>query len=112
RSPRSCTEVLRLLGLIQYPANFLPDVAHYTSPLEGICRGGQPFVWRAFHQLCLNRTTGIVRKTHILRPINPNNPDLGRASIVGIEQVTYEGPNVHFNRPQKISVISDFPQYK
>jgi hypothetical protein len=75
RSPRSHNEVLRLLGLIQYLAQFLPDVAHYTSPLEGICRDGQPFVWRTFHQLCLERIKAIVRKTPILRPIDMNNPD-------------------------------------
>jgi hypothetical protein len=43
--PRSHQEVQRFLGLVQYLANFMPDVAHLTSPLESICRGGQPFVW-------------------------------------------------------------------
>jgi hypothetical protein len=66
RTPRSHTEVLRLLGLIQYIAHFLPDIAHFTSPLESICRGGQPFVWRALHQHCLEGIKAVVRKTPVL----------------------------------------------
>ena len=45
RTPRSQHEVQRLVGLVQYIAHFMPDVSAYTSPLEGICRNGQPFYW-------------------------------------------------------------------
>jgi hypothetical protein len=47
-TPRSHQEVQRFLGLVQYLANFMPDVTHLTSPLESICKGGQVFFWRPF----------------------------------------------------------------
>jgi hypothetical protein len=67
-SPRSHNEVQRLLGLIQYLANFLPDIAHFTSPLESICRNGLSFSWRPFHQLCLERIRSIICKTPFSNP--------------------------------------------
>jgi hypothetical protein len=95
RAPHSYNEVLRLLGLIQYLAHFLPDLAHLTSPLESICRGNQPFVWRAFHQHCLDGIKAIVRKTPVLRPIDVGNNDpiwvVCDASVVGVGAMYGQG---------------------
>jgi hypothetical protein len=103
RSPRSHNEVQRLLGLIQYLANFLPDIAHFTSPLESICRNGLSFFWRPFHQLCLERIKSIIRKTPILKPIDVNNPDpiwvINDVSVVGVGAVYGQGKDWKTCRP-------------
>jgi hypothetical protein len=70
-SPRSFKEVEQFLGLVQYLQNFMPDVSAYTSPLSGMCANGRPFVWRSFHEKCLESIKAIACRAPILRPINP-----------------------------------------
>lgn len=48
----------------------MPDIAAYTSPIEVICRNGQPFIWRPLHQVCLENIKVLARKTPILHPVD------------------------------------------
>jgi len=45
RKPRNLNEVQRFVGLIEYLAQFMPDVSAYTTLLTGIQRNGHPFLW-------------------------------------------------------------------
>lgn len=97
RTPRSYPKVQQFLGLINYLASFMPDLSAYTSPIESICRNGQPFYWCAIHQTCLNRIKDLARKTPILRPIDVRNPDkiwvICDASSHGVGAVYGQGPD-------------------
>ncbi|MGH7239334.1 MAG: reverse transcriptase family protein, partial [Candidatus Saccharimonadales bacterium] len=42
RQPRNYNDVQRFLGLVQYLANFMPDVTMYTTPLAGMARNNCP----------------------------------------------------------------------
>jgi len=45
RKPRNLNEVQRFVGLVEYLAQFMPDVSAYTTLLTGIQRNGHPFLW-------------------------------------------------------------------
>ena len=49
RIPKSLNEVQQFVGLIEYLAQFMPDVSAYITPLTGIQRNGHPFLWREVH---------------------------------------------------------------
>jgi hypothetical protein len=103
RTPRSQHEVQRLVGLVQYIAHFMPDVSAFTSPLEGICRNGQPFYWRPLHQTCLNRIKDLARKTPILKPVDFTLTDpvwvISDASAFGVGALYGQGPEWQTCRP-------------
>ena len=103
RTPRSQHEVQRFVGLVQYIAHFMPDVSAYTSPLEGICRNGQPFYWRPLHQTCLDRIKDLARKTPILRPVDFKLAVLvwviADGSAFGIGALYGQGPDWQTCRP-------------
>ena len=48
RELRDYNDVQRFVGLIQYIAHFLPEVAMYTGTLTGMT--STPFQWRPIHQ--------------------------------------------------------------
>ena len=47
RTPRSLNEVQRFVGLVEYLAQFMPEVLAYAMPLMGIQRNGHPLVERS-----------------------------------------------------------------
>src|ERR1700730_3477787 len=52
RTPRDYHDVQRFLGLVQYLAQFMPNVTAYTTPLSGMARHNMLFVWTAVHNKC------------------------------------------------------------
>jgi hypothetical protein len=69
---RTYHNVQRFLGLVQYLAQFLPDITAYTEPLAAITRNGDAFAWRPIHDACFENIKLICCKTPILRPIDPS----------------------------------------
>jgi len=49
RKPHNLNEVQQFVGLIEYLAQFMPDVSAYTTLLMGIQRNGHPFLWQEIH---------------------------------------------------------------
>ena len=45
RAPKDQTEVRSFLGLVNYSARFIPNLATTTEPLRRLTRNGVPFVW-------------------------------------------------------------------
>ena len=45
RKPCNLSEVQQFVGLVEYLAQFMPDVSVYTTLLTGIQRNGHPFLW-------------------------------------------------------------------
>ena len=70
RTPRNVNEVQRFLGLVQYIAQFMPDLSAYTGPLAALCSETQTFHWRPLHDKCLEMIKVLACKMPILRPIN------------------------------------------
>ena len=52
RTPRNLNEVQQFMGLVEYLAQFMPDISVYTMLLTGIQKNGHPFQWRDIHETC------------------------------------------------------------
>ena len=50
RSPKDVSEVQSFMGLVQYSAKFMPDLASIARPIQDLTRKGVPFVWGAEQQ--------------------------------------------------------------
>ena len=71
RTPCNLTEIQWFVGLVEYLAQFMPDVSVYTTPLMSIQRNGHTFLWREIHNCCFQAIKDLACKHPILRPINP-----------------------------------------
>jgi hypothetical protein len=71
QTPRNFHDVQRFLGLVQYLAQFMPDISTYTSPLSGMTHNNRPFIWTAVQAKCFEMIKHLVCKTPILKPVNP-----------------------------------------
>ena len=96
-TPQNHDDVLRFLGLIQYLAHFMPNVAAYTSPLSAICANRTPFHWRPMHDKCFEMIKALAAKAPILRPIDVEKPDpiwvVCDASKTGVGAYYGQGPD-------------------
>ena len=71
RTPWNLNEVQKFVGLVEYLAQFMPDISAYTMLLTGIQRNGHPFQWRDIHETCFQTIKVLACKYPILRPIDP-----------------------------------------
>jgi hypothetical protein len=89
-------DVQRFLGLVQYLAQFLPDVMAYTSPLASITANGTPFSWRPLHEKCFQTIKVICCQMPILCPIDHKKDEpiwiICDASMYGIGAMYGQGP--------------------
>lgn len=103
RTPRNYNDVLRFLGLVEYLAHFLPDLATYASPLSGMCRNDRPFVWTPLMAKCFDTIKALVAKGSVLKPIDPSLPVpiwlISDASAAGIGALLGQGEDWKTCRP-------------
>jgi len=103
RKPRNLNEVQRFVGLVEYLAQFMPDVSAYTTPLTGIQRNGHPFLWREIHDRCFQAIKVLACKYPILRPINPASDEpiwlICNASLYGVGTLYGQGEDWKTCRP-------------
>ena len=103
RTPRNYHDIQRFVGLVNYVANFLPDITAYTAPLQSMVQNGTPFFWRPIHDKCFEMIKRICYKTPILRPLNyeSNEPVwvICDASKTGVGSMYGQGPTWDSCRP-------------
>ena len=103
RVPRDYNDVQRFVGLVNYVANFLPDITTYTAPLQSMVQNGAPFFWRPLHQRCFEMIKRICCKTPILRPIDHREKEpvwlICDASKTGVGAMYGQGPTWNVCRP-------------
>ena len=75
RMPKSLNEVQRFVGLVEYLAQFMPEVSAYAMPLMGIQRNRHPFKWREVHDQCFQMIKDLACKYLILKPIDPRKEE-------------------------------------
>lgn len=66
RTPQNYHDIQWFIGLVNYVANFLPDITTYTVPLQGMVQNGAPFFWRPLHEQCFQMIKCICYKTPII----------------------------------------------
>lgn len=103
RTPRDYNDVQKFLGMVNYLANFMPNVSMYTGPLAEITRNGHSFEWRPLHQKCFDSIKNLACKVPILRPIIPASGEtiwvICDASLHGVGALYGQGPNWEVCRP-------------
>ena len=103
RTPRDYHDVQKFLGMVQYLANFMPDVSMYTGPLAEITRNGHAFEWRPLHQKCFESIKNLVCKVPVLRPIDPSKPEpiwvICDTSLCGVGALYGQGADWETCRP-------------
>lgn len=103
RIPRDYTDVQRFLGLVQYLAQFMPDVTAFTGPLAEITRNGHSFEWKPLHDKCFRMIKTLACKAPILRPIDARIDEpiwvICDASLYGVGAVYGQGKEWHSCRP-------------
>ena len=70
-TPQTYNDVQRYLGLVQYIAQFMPDVSSYTTPLSSSVRNGREFLWTPLKQQCFDKIKALAGRSPILKPIDP-----------------------------------------
>ena len=103
RTPRNFHDVQRFNGVIQYLAQFLPNVTDYTSPMTGMCSNNREFLWTEFQDECFQKLKDLVCKNPICKPINGRIDMpifvITDASATGIGGMYGQGPTWDTIRP-------------
>ena len=76
-TPRNYNDIQRFVGLVNYVAQFMPDITSYTSPLTGMSSQAT-FTWNPIHQRCFDMIKMIACKAPILKPIDPEEIKNGK----------------------------------
>ena len=70
RTPRSYHDVQKFNGVIQYLAQFIPNVTDYSAPLTSMCSNKREFMWTDYHETCFQRLKDLVGKKLPCKPID------------------------------------------
>ena len=102
-TPKSKTEVLRFLGLVEYVSKFMPNVSNWSSTLSAMSSGSKPFVWLPIHQKCFDEIKRIACKSPILKPLDWSSSEkvflICDASAGGVGAVLAQGNTWENSRP-------------
>ncbi|KAE8238784.1 hypothetical protein A4X13_0g8380 [Tilletia indica] len=101
---KTVKEVQRFLGLVQYLAQFFPNLSTMTGPISKLTHKGQPFEWGPLQVDCLARLQRAAAKAPILKPIDPaHNKDpifvVTDASTSGVGALYGQGISWQTMRP-------------
>ncbi|KAK9688331.1 RNase H-like domain found in reverse transcriptase [Popillia japonica] len=72
KNPTSKVELQRMLGLINYLREFIPNLASLTEPLRELLKKDNLFVWNSKHTEALKRLKLIISDLPTLRHFDPN----------------------------------------
>ena len=76
RTPQNYNEVQNFLGLVQYLAQFMPDITAYTTPLSGAAHNNRASQWTPLLDKCFESIKTLATRAPILKPVDfsSNNP--------------------------------------
>ena len=66
RSPKDASEVRSFMGLVQYSAKFMPDVASVAKPIQELTRKGIVFHWGKEQQTAFEELKRLITQTETL----------------------------------------------
>ena len=73
RTPQNYNEVQKFLGLVQYLAQFTPDITAYTTPLSGAAHNNRAFQWTPLLDKCFKSIKALAARAPILKPVDFSN---------------------------------------
>ena len=72
KKPKSAGEVRSFLGLVNFSARFIPNLASITEPLRELTRKDVPFVWGAVQQTAFDALTSSLGRAETLAYFDSN----------------------------------------
>ena len=70
RTPRNYNEVQKFFGLVQYLAQFMPDIIAYTTPVSGLAHNNRVFQWPPLMDKCFESIKALATRALILKLVN------------------------------------------
>ena len=89
RPPKDTSEVRSFMGLVQYSAKFMPDVASIAKPIQELTRKGVTFKWGEEQQRAFEELKGLITQAETLGyfKVNCRTRIVADASPVGLGAV-------------------------
>ena len=89
REPTNAAEVRSFLGLVNFTARFIPDLATVSAPLRQLTKSGEPFVWGPEQQQSFDELKKRLSSAETLGYFDKNAPTkvIADASPVGLGAV-------------------------
>ena len=72
REPESKKDIQRLIGMLNYLSQYIPDMSTVTAPMRNLLKADVPFVWNIEHEHAFNKVKEILSTTPGLRLFDPN----------------------------------------
>ena len=105
RMPQNYNEVQKFLGLVQYLAQFMPDITAYTTPLSGAAYNNRAFQWTPLLDKCFESIKALATRTPILKPVDFSNNEpvwvITDSSKIGVGAVYGQGESWEQCRPAR-----------
>ena len=103
RTPQNYNEVQKFLGLVQYLAQFMPDVTAYTTLLSGLAHNNWAFQWTPLLDKCFESIKAMASRMPILKPVNFSSDEpvwvITDSSKTGVGAVYGQGKDWEHCRP-------------
>ena len=103
RTPQNYNEVQKFLGLVQYLAQFMPDITAYTTLLSGAAHNNRAFQWTPLLDKYFKSIQALATRAPILKPVDfsRNEPvwDITDGSKTGVGTVYGQGMSWEQCRP-------------
>jgi hypothetical protein len=103
RTPQTYNDIQKFLGLVNYLAQFFPNLAVDAGPLQAIQKNGQSFEWCPIHDICFENIKALASKTVTLKPIDIHSPEpiwlICDASLSDVGAMYGQGPSWQECRP-------------
>ena len=74
RTPVSVKEVQKFLGMLNFVANFIPNLSEHTAPLRQLLAKNVVFTWEPQHQLAFEELKNMLLRAPVLKFFDPNKP--------------------------------------
>ena len=72
REPECKKDIQRLIGMLNYLSQYIPDMSTVTAPMRSLLKVDVPFVWNTEHEHAFNKIKEILSTTPGLRLFDPN----------------------------------------
>ena len=66
RPPKDVGKIRSFMGLVQYSARFIPDLASVAKPIQELTRKGVPFIWAIEQQRAFEALKKLITQTETL----------------------------------------------
>jgi len=99
-SPQDITQLLSLLGLINYYANFLPDISFSLSPLYHLLQKNVPWIWGPLQEKAFKYVKAKITSDCVLTHYDPTKEyilscDASPYGVVAVLSHRFDGGQEH-----------------